>query len=131
MRVLVCGSRTFNDKKLLYNTLDQFCVDRELQSEPDEYGNWLPTGIIIIEGKAKGADLLAGDWAIVNWVPLEEYPAEWDKYGRAAGPIRNQQMLDTGIDVVIAFPVGETRGTQHMMDIARKAGVEVIEIRSV
>lgn len=129
MRVLVCGSRTFNDKKLLYNTLDQFCIDRGLQSEPDEYGNWLPAGLTIIEGTAKGADQLAGDWAIVNWVPLEEYPAQWDKFGRAAGPIRNQQMLDEGKpDVVIAFPVGEARGTRHMLKIAKEAGVEVIEV---
>jgi hypothetical protein len=61
----------------------------------------------------------------VNWVPVEEYKADWDTYGKSAGPIRNQKMLDTGIDYVIAFPGG--RGTEHMKKIARKAGVTVIE----
>lgn len=127
-RVLVCGSREFADKKLLYNTLDEYVQREGLIGEPDEYGNFLPNGLTIINGKARGADLLSSDWAIINWVPLEEYPADWKHYGKAAGHIRNQQMLDTGIDVVIAFPVGEARGTRHMMKIAKEAGVPVIEI---
>lgn len=115
MRVLVCGSRTFEDTDLLYNTLD-----RLHKVNPFD---------VIIEGDAKGADRMAGYWARKNKVDNLKFPAQWDKYGRAAGPIRNQQMLDEGKpDVVIAFPVGEARGTRHMMKIAKEAGVEVIEI---
>jgi hypothetical protein len=146
LRVLVCGSRTFgvvaNDtppelleqerarakaqRDLLYNKLYELCQERKLGTEQtDEFGNWMPNGLIIIQGGAKGADAVAADWAIVNWVPQEEYKADWNKYHRAAGPIRNKQMLDTGIDLVIAFPVGEARGTNHMIGIAKKAGVEV------
>lgn len=130
MRVLVCGSRSFNDRDHLIQTLENFCVERGLvtpEDKRDEYGNYLPENITIINGAAKGADQMASDWAIVNWVPFEEYPADWEKYGRSAGPIRNIQMLNTGIDVVIAFPRGEAKGTKHMMKIAKEAGVEVIE----
>lgn len=114
MRVLVCGSRTFNDRWHLYNILHDIW-----ESRPD-----LAT---IVEGGAKGADTLAKEWAATNDVPFEEYRADWTKYGRAAGPIRNKQMLETGIDLVVAFPRGEARGTRHMMKIAREAGVEVLE----
>ena len=126
IRVLISGSRIFNDKKHLYNTLDKLCEER-FKGQEDEYGNWLPVGLTIVHGGARGADLLADDWAIVNWVPIEEYKPDWDSFGRAAGIIRNKQMLDTGIDLVVAFPRGEARGTKHMMKIAREAGVEVIE----
>jgi hypothetical protein len=146
LRVLVSGSRTFGvvpddcplgllakaklrarrQKALLYNTLYELCKEKKLGTEQtDEFGNWMPDGLVIINGKAKGADNLASDWAIVNWVPYEEYPANWSKYGRGAGPVRNKQMLDAGIDLVLAFPVGEARGTRNMIDIAQKAGVEV------
>jgi hypothetical protein len=126
MRILVCGSRTFNDKQHLIRILNNV-VEERCKGPEDEYGNWLPVDLTIVNGKAKGADNMATDWAAVNWVSFEEHPADWDKYGRAAGLIRNKQMLDTGVDLVIAFPRGEARGTKHMMKIAREAGVEVIE----
>ena len=56
MRVLVCGGRDFLNKKLMYNTLDALCEEFNLKGEPDEYGNWMPQGITIINGKAAGAD---------------------------------------------------------------------------
>lgn len=112
-RVLVCGSRTFNDYWLLF---DKLCEIQE--KHPD---------LIIIQGGARGADQMARKWASLNGVKGEQYNANWEVYGRAAGPIRNQQMLDTGIDLVVAFPRGEARGTKHMMKIAREAGVEVLE----
>jgi hypothetical protein len=108
MRVLVCGSRTWTDREIVYNRLGQL--------EPD--------GLTIITGGARGADQLAHDWATFYGVDHEVYPAEWDIHGRAAGPIRNQQMLDTGIDLVIAFRMpGQSRGTDHMVRIANAAGV--------
>jgi hypothetical protein len=126
MRVLVCGGREYENKKELYNFLYDFCIKRGLKSEEDEYGNWLPAGLTIIHGDARGADRLADDWAVINWVPVEAFPAEWQKNGRKAGPIRNHIMLKSGVDVVIAAPGG--RGTEHMKNIARAAGVEVLEI---
>lgn len=149
MRVLVCGGREFADFPLRSNgavdrshprfsqaqkernfiicTLDKFCIDRGLVTASDSYGNWLPDNIIIIQGGARGADRAADEWAIINWVPLETYLPDWDKYRKAAGPIRNKQMLDEGKpDVVIAFPGG--RGTANMVSLAKKAGVEVVEV---
>lgn len=123
LRVLVCGGRDYKDYDKFNKFMFDFCEDRGLHE--DEYK--MPNGITIIHGAAKGADSLADQWAVVNWVPFEEYPADWEKYGRSAGHIRNQQMLDEGKpDVVIAFPGG--RGTANMIERARKAGVEVIEV---
>lgn len=83
--------------------------------------------IILICGMAKGADLIAYDWAVVNWSQVKEFSADWKTHGKAAGHIRNQQMLDEGKpDLVVAFPGG--RGTADMVRRSKKAGVEVIEI---
>src|SRR6266576_655260 len=114
MRVLVCGSRHLQDYELLKETLDGYRLTE------------------IIHGKARGADTLAGDYGRSNNIEVREFPAEWDKYGRGAGPIRNSQMLKEGKpDLVIAFLAPDSRGTQNMIDQARKAGVEVkmVEIR--
>lgn len=124
MKVLVCGGRDYNNRDKIYNTLYDLCDEFNLWSEPDELGNKLPSGIIIVNGAARGADQISSDWATVNWVPHREYKAEWDKWGKAAGVIRNQQMLDEEQpDLVIAFKGG--RGTKHMVEYAKRAGVEV------
>lgn len=87
--------------------------------------SWLPRpDLHIISGGAKGADSLAIDWAVINWVPFTEYPADWKTHGKKAGFLRNTQMLNEGKpDLVIAFPGG--KGTAMMLDISRKAGVAV------
>jgi hypothetical protein len=67
---------------------------------------------------------MAGEWADVFGVPFRIFPANWKKHGRAAGPMRNQQMLDEGKpDLVIAFPGGS--GTADMVRRAKAAGVPV------
>ena len=69
-------------------------------------------------------DTHALDWAVVNWVRHVVYEAQWDKYGKAAGAIRNQQMLDEGKpELVVAFPGG--RGTEDMVNRAKKAGLGI------
>lgn len=123
MRILVCGGRDFQDRKRLYSTLDAYA----LFTEPDEIGNTMPYGVTIISGGAKGADSIAVDWAVVNWCPFEVYHAEWKKYGRKAGPIRNQKMIDEGKpDLVIAFKGGV--GTNDMIKRALKANIKVIKV---
>lgn len=113
MRILVCGGRDFEDKNLLDRTLDE--IDR--QSPFDT----------IIHGMARGADTLAGDYARSHRKALLEYPALWNTHGRAAGPIRNTQMLREGKpDLVVALPGG--KGTANMIRLAKEAGVEVREI---
>ena len=110
MRAIVCGGRNFTDKDLVFQSLDGF---------PD-----LET---VIHGGARGADSLAGLYARARGIEEEVYKPEWHIYNRAAGPIRNQRMLDEGNpDMVIAFPGG--RGTDNMMSIARRAKVLVVKI---
>jgi len=80
---------------------------------------------VVIEGGARGVDRQARDLAQAIGLTVETYPAHWDKYGRRAGSIRNQEMLDSGIHLVIAFPGLESRGTWDMVRRAEKAGVPV------
>jgi hypothetical protein len=123
-KILVCGGRNFIDRSIIFETLYDYCDLRGLKTDEDKYGNWLPC-VTIIHGGASGADSIADDWAIINWCPVEEFKADWKKYGKAAGPIRNKQMLDEGKpDVVIAFPGG--RGTQNMVQLAEERGIETL-----
>ncbi len=112
MKVLVCGSRHFTDYKLLEEVLDEIHKETEITE--------------IIEGEARGADRLSADWAVRNNIPVRRFPALWDVHGRAAGPIRNQQMLDEGKpQMVVAFRGPNSRGTQNMIDQSIKAGLSV------
>lgn len=123
MRILVCGGRDFSDYDLLGKTLLGL-----FPPATDDMSTWMvPSDTVIIHGDADGADQLADQWAVVHWVQIERYPADWERHGRAAGPIRNKQMLDEGKpDLVVAFPGG--RGTANMVRQARAAGVRVMEI---
>jgi hypothetical protein len=102
MRVLICGGRDFDDTDLFNKALG--AIDGEIE---------------IISGMAPGADTMAADFAKAYGYALHEFPADWNKHGKAAGPIRNQQMLDEGRpDLLLAFPGG--RGTQDMLRRAKK-----------
>lgn len=110
MRVLVCGGRDFDDRELVRVVLDRIHKETPITA--------------IIHGAAPGADTLAGWWATVNEVQNLDYPADWNRYGRAAGPMRNDLMLRVAKpDMVLAFPGG--RGTADMVRRARSAGVPV------
>lgn len=110
MRVLVGGGRDYADRKKVFDTLDS--IRKELGT------------ITIIHGGASGADALALAWAMARGFDSLQFKADWNKHGRAAGPIRNQQMLDEGHpDLVIAFPGG--CGTADMVRRARASGIEV------
>jgi hypothetical protein len=110
-RVLVCGGRYFRDKWSVYDCLDAMS----------------PSPALIIEGGALGADYIARGWAIDRGVDYLTFVADWHGLGRAAGPLRNQQMLDEGKpDLVVAFPGGS--GTADMVRRAKAAGVRVIEV---
>jgi hypothetical protein len=125
MRVLVCGGRDFTDQQFVIDTLNRLSLDWP-RTPTDKYGNWLPA-VTIITGGAKGADQFAADWAAINCTDYKEFKPDWS-YGKRAGPIRNQKMLDEGKpDLVVAFPGG--RGTADMVRRASKAGVEVISIQ--
>jgi predicted Rossmann-fold nucleotide-binding protein len=81
---------------------------------------------VLLTGGATGADTLAARWAKEHNVPCEVYPANWQLHGRAAGFVRNVEMIKTGIDMLIAFPGGT--GTAHMMIACLKHGIKVVKI---
>lgn len=82
----------------------------------------------IIHGAARGADTMAGDYGYASKIPVRTFPADWDQYGKRAGPIRNHQMLAEKPDLVVGFIGPNSRGTKHMLDIAKKAGIKVHEV---
>jgi hypothetical protein len=111
LRVLVCGDRNWTDQAFIDQTLDQI---HEVQ------------GIVcIIEGEARGADRMARSWAASRNVPFLAFPAEWNRYGKAAGPIRNRKQFDEGQpDLVVAFhnDLPNSRGTRDMIKYAKSRG---------
>lgn len=110
MRVLVCGGRDYDDKARVFATLDALHASTPITC--------------VINGCARGADTLGAAWAVERGVSRDSYPADWKQLGRAAGPIRNAQMLTDGKpDRVVVFPGG--RGTANMVKLAQNAGVEV------
>ncbi|TFH10747.1 MAG: DUF2493 domain-containing protein [Nitrosomonadales bacterium] len=112
MRVLVCGDRNWADEVYLREKLYEFDEIHGIDT--------------VIEGDAAGADRMAGSWAQENSVPFLVFPAQWDIYGRAAGPIRNTQMLTEGRpDYVLAFHenIEFSRGTKNMVNQAKNAGI--------
>lgn len=113
-RVLVCGGRDYRDAKHVRRVLDGLRI---------EHGP-----LTIIEGGAGGADACASEWAHLRGFDNLTFRADWTAHGRAAGPIRNQKMIEEGKpDLVVAFPGGS--GTADMVRRARAAGVPVIEAK--
>ena len=117
MRLLVCGSRNYDNFSHVCDVLDVIALEY-----PDLH---------IIHGGADGVDTNAGEWAYMNNKPCTRYPALWYKHGKAAGPIRNKQMIDDGKpDKVLAFLAPNSRGTKNMIEQSTEANipVRIIEI---
>ena len=111
-RALVCGGREYDDYTRLKKALNAIHADRPFA--------------VVITGGAPGADRMAEAWAKRQGIPTIRMEANWSRFGRKAGPMRNQWMVDLASpELVIAFPGG--RGTQDMTDRAKSAGIEVIE----
>lgn len=122
MRVLICGDRGWCNDRISA----QFATMRA-------YIYSLPLGTIVIEGEAKGADQLARNLALDRGLEVVRFPADWKQYGRAAGPIRNKQMLVEGKpDLVVAFHdnIEASKGTKNMLKQAQKAGIPTEVITS-
>jgi hypothetical protein len=110
LRVLICGGRTFDNAKL---------VNRVMREHEENVA-------CVIEGGARGADYLGKIWAEKRGIPVFECRANWLRYGKRAGPVRNQWMIDHGKpDLVVAFPGGV--GTMDMVMRAKAAGVRVVD----
>ena len=111
MKVLICGDRQWADPDLILEqvrTLD-------------------PLVDVIIHGACRGADTFGGQAGLALGITVRSFPAKWDEHGRAAGMIRNQQMLDQGPDEVWAFhdALASSKGTKDMVARAQRAGVVV------
>lgn len=112
MIALICGGRDFINRDLLFARLDYIHAKKPIT--------------MVVQGGAKGADLLAKEWAISRGIHCAQVDALWDHNGRAAGPIRNQAMLLLRPDIVIAFAGG--RGTKHMVYAAKAQEIPVLKI---
>lgn len=107
----IIGSRNFTDYDFMREKI-QALLDR------------MPGVERVVSGGAKGADSLSERIAIDFGLDHRHIPAEWSKYGRAAGPLRNQKVI-LEADVVAAFPLGESKGTQDGIRKAKAAGKQV------
>jgi hypothetical protein len=114
MRILICGDRRWTDKAAL-----------------DAYVAQLPADAVVITGGARGADTMAFFAATARGMKTIVFVADWKRYGRAAGPIRNRRMLEARPDVVAYAhdDLESSKGTKNMVELARKAGVSTENIR--
>ncbi|MGC2468017.1 MAG: DUF2493 domain-containing protein [Candidatus Acidiferrum sp.] len=108
MRTIIAGSRTANSYDELLRAIGAI--------------SWKPSEII--SGAARGADALGEQWARENGVPLRRMPADWDRHGKRAGYLRNAEMLQHA-DALLALWDGQSKGTAHMIEIARRKGLLV------
>ncbi len=111
MRLIVAGTRTFNDYDLLKSTLDHL-----LSNTTGE--------IIIVSGGAKGADLLGERYGQEEGYTVKRYKANWDRHGKMAGPIRNEDMAQNA-DSLVAFWDATSPGTLNMIQVARRHGLKI------
>lgn len=112
MNLIVAGGRDFNDYERLSALLFEFAEKH------------YDCAITIVSGMARGADKLALEFCRHENVECIEMPADWDRYGKRAGYLRNEAMADIS-HAVIAFWDGQSRGTKHMIDIATDKGLIV------
>lgn len=122
MRILITGSRDWVNPFVIGAAIEQYIEDVYMNAWND------PGPIVIVFGDARGADRWAKLFAKANEYAFEEYEADWARYGKAAGPKRNQVMVDKGADVVLAFPKGKSVGTRDCIKKAREAKLHVIVI---
>lgn len=112
-KVIVAGSRNFNDEIFIYKKLD------ELLQQYKEFNE-----VEIVEGGCRGVDLIAKQYAIDRNLSYKEFPADWNSYGKSAGMIRNSDMAQYA-DALIAFYDGKSKGTGGMIRIAKGKGLPV------
>src|SRR3954471_22010862 len=118
-RILVTGSRHWENRTLVRNVLSAtrwaYCT----------------SGMVVVHGACPtGADHIADEWAIENGITVERFPADWTRLGRAAGPIRNETMVQTHPDLVLAFLTPDSRGTADCVRRADREGLRVKRFHS-
>lgn len=117
MRLIIAGGRNYIFKPIDYSWLDMLRAQVFIEE--------------VVCGEARGADTCGKNWALSRGIPVASFPADWDKHGRAAGPIRNQEMAEYAIAEgnggLVAFP-GQG-GTNDMVKRARRIGLKVWDWR--
>ena len=110
MKVIIAGGRDFNNYELLCEYCDKILANS--------------INIEVVSGKARGADSLGERYARERGYPIKDFPANWDEFGKSAGYIRNKQMAEYS-DGLIAFWNGKSKGTKHMIDLARERNLRI------
>lgn len=113
-RVIVAGSRSFSDFQLAKAKLDFFLSRQE--------------GIVILSGGARGADQIGERYAALRGYPVERFPAEWARFGHAAGPIRNREMAGQA-DAAVVFWDGISPGSRHLISVCQSRGLPLRIVR--
>ena len=120
LRVIIAGSRDFNDYELLNKSAIEIITKKTM----------LPDLTRIVSGGARGADTLGERFAKEFGLEVKKFPADWDGLGKRAGYVRNAEMAKFAVEddndgMLIAFWDGQSRGTKHMIDLAKRYGLEV------
>ena len=110
VRILITGDRNWSDKKFMKRVLS----------------NYDANNCVLVHGNCRGADTIAGDVATELGMEVEVYPANWSKYQKAAGPIRNAEMLKTDPHIILVWhdDLARSRGTKSCVTLAKKMGME-------
>ena len=108
--VIIAGSRSFNDYDLMKRKMDYYLSNTELHN------------VEIVSGTANGADKMGERYALESNIKLTKMPADWDKFGKSAGYIRNSAMAEYSTHCVV-FWDGVSKGTKHMIDLAKKSNL--------
>jgi len=125
-KLIVAGGRDFDDYDLLSRKLNKI--------RHTVWSNFLADDLEIVSGTARGADKLGEKWAEENHVPIKRFPANWRPYSdknivdKSAGYKRNEKMAKYGNSLLAAWD-GESKGTGHMIDLAKKHGLGVMILR--
>ncbi len=110
MKIIIAGGRTFNNYDLLSESCDKaFSLQKEIE---------------IVSGTADGTDKLGEKYAKEKGYTVKQFPADWNKYGKSAGYKRNEEMAKYA-DALIAFWDGKSKGTKHMIDLAKRYNLKV------
>jgi hypothetical protein len=124
MKVIIAGSRNITNMRFVEEAIYGW-------NDPIAYPNpeTRPQITEVVCGEARGVDTLGKQWAIKNNIPVKSFPADWDKYGKAAGYVRNEQMSDYADSLIVVMYIEDehkmvgTRGTTHMLNIAKEKGL--------
>lgn len=116
-RLIVAGDRDYTNIDAVYNQIGHYLVTRNISTED----------LIIISGNCRGVDKIGESFANEYETGLELFPADWESYGRAAGPIRNEKMAKIS-NGLLAFLNKKSIGTKNMINQAIKRGLEVVII---